>query len=64
MYQKWSTIVQYIGVYCINHIVSQNHTCHTIHRQVGLIFFWLKFEILFESNKLIHLFLTQNYQTT
>ena len=27
-------------------------------------FFGLKFEILFESNKLLDLFLTQNYQNT
>ena len=53
-YRKCSWIIQYIGVYRMNHIVSVNHTYHTIYRHVGLKWvFWLKFVILFYLNKLL-----------
>ena len=42
-------------MYRINHIVLVNRTYRTIHRHVGLkwFFFLLKFVILFDLNKLL-----------
>ena len=44
----------------MNRIVSVNRTYRTIHRHVGLkLVFWLKFVVLFDSNKLLDLFNTK-----
>ena len=54
VYRKCSWIVRYIGAYRMNRIVSVNPTYCTIHRHMGLKwFFLLKFVVLFDLNKLL-----------